>query len=295
MSELLQFSPLRYPGGKKNFVPFFLNVFEKSNLNIKAYYEFYAGGAGAALQLLLNGHVNTIHLNDADYHIYSFWYSILNQTEEFLKKIADIDITIDEWKKQRAIYENYNKEGIFNIGFSTFFLNRTNRSGILVKAGPIGGKMQNGNYKIDVRFNKKNLSTLIEKIATNREKIFIYNSDAIALMKKQKHQLKQKSSFLFLDPPYFEKGKDLYLNFYHLQNHIDLKLFLEKNKTGNWILSYDNCRAIFRLYRSFPKRLFQINYSLQDKKKAKEIVIFSDSLLASKNHRKIFINGQKAK
>ena len=288
MSQQIFFSPLRYPGGKRNFVPFFINVFKKSQLNIKSYYEFYAGGAAAAIQLLLEGHVSTIHLNDADYHIYCFWYSLLNYTEEFLKKINDTSVTLDEWKRQREVYENYSQEDILSIGFSTFFLNRTNRSGILVKAGPIGGKSQKGNYKLDVRYNKKNLSKIIEKIAAERNRILLYNSDAIKLMKEQKQQLKRKSSFLFLDPPYFVKGKDLYLNFYELQNHVDLKNFLQKHKNWNWILSYDNCAAITKLYASFAKRLFQINYSLQDKKKANEIVIFSEPLIASKNCKKIF-------
>src|SRR4051794_18180047 len=130
-SKLIYHSPLRYPGGKRNFVPFFLNIFEKSKLNVNTYYEFYAGGAGAALELLLKGYVKRIVLNDADYHLYAFWYSILNYPEEFLKKINDTNITIDEWHNQKLVYENFENEDLFSVGFSTFFLNRTNRSGIL--------------------------------------------------------------------------------------------------------------------------------------------------------------------
>jgi DNA adenine methylase len=286
---LIYHSPLRYPGGKRNFVPFFLNIFEKSELNIKTYYEFYAGGAGAALELLLKGHVKKIVLNDADYHIYAFWFSILNHTENFLKKLNDTNITIEEWQKQKRIYENIEKEDLLSVGFSTFFLNRTNRSGILSKAGPIGGMNQNGNYKIDVRFHKKNLSNLIRIIASNSDNISLYNDDAISLMKSLRIELRRRSSFLFLDPPYFEKGKELYLNFYQLENHIDLKNYLQRHLNWNWVLSYDNCPAILRLYKEFPKRIFQIKYSLQDKKEAKEIVVFSDSLIESKKKQSIFM------
>lgn len=283
------FSPLRYPGGKRNFVPFFLNIFQKSKLDVHTYYEFYAGGAAAALQLLLNGDVKKIVLNDADYHIYAFWYAILHDTDIFLRKIADTNVTIEEWHRQRYIYNNFENEDLLTVAFSTFFLNRTNRSGILAKAGPIGGLQQNGNYKLDVRFNKENLTSLIKKIALHRDRIDLYNKDAIELMKKLKFELNRPNSFLFLDPPYFEKGEDLYLNFYKLKNHIDLKKYLENHLNWNWVLSYDNCSTIMRLYKCFPKRIFQIQYSLQDKKNAKEIVIFSNSLIESKKKRDIFI------
>ncbi|MBL7729872.1 MAG: DNA adenine methylase [Chitinophagaceae bacterium] len=288
-TSLNYYSPLRYPGGKRNFVPLFVNVFEKSELSIKSYYEFYAGGAGAALELLLKGYVKKIVLNDADFHIYAFWDSVLRDTDNFLRKITDTKITIDEWRKQKQIYQNFHHEDILNVGFSTFFLNRTNRSGILSKAGPIGGHMQNGNFKLDVRFHKTNLSNLITRIADNSAKISLYNEDAITLMKRLRLELQRRTSFLFLDPPYFEKGKNLYLNFYELENHIELKTFLEKHLSWNWILSYDNSPAIFRLYQKFPKRIFQIKYSLQDKKNAKEIVVFSNPLINSKNKRNIFV------
>ncbi|MBN8673102.1 MAG: DNA adenine methylase [Chitinophagales bacterium] len=287
--KLIYYSPLRYPGGKRNFVPFFINIFEKSELNIKTYHEFYAGGAGAALELLIRGYVKSVVLNDADYHIYAFWHSILNETDRFLEKIKNTNVTITEWKKQKKVYENFKNEDILSVGFSTFFLNRTNRSGILSNAGPIGGINQNGNYKIDARYNKKNLSALIQTIAKKSDNIILYNDDAICLMKRLRLELQKRSSFLFLDPPYFEKGEDLYLNFYQLENHIELKSYLEKHLSWNWVLSYDNCPAIAKLYRSFAKRIFEINYSLQDKKREKEIVIFSTALLASKEHKKIFI------
>ncbi len=289
IEKLVYHSPLRYPGGKRNFVPFFLNVFNNSSLEISTYYELYAGGAGAALELLLKGNVKKIILNDADYHIYAFWFSILNHTEAFLRKIENTIISIEEWKKQKEIYRNFTQEDIVSVGFSAFFLNRTNRSGILSNAGPIGGINQDGNYTLDVRFNKKNLSSLINIISTYRDKITLYNEDAIALMKKLENELQEKSSFIFLDPPYFEKGKDLYLNFYKLENHTNLKSYLEEHLHWNWILSYDNCSSIRRLYKNFPKRIFKIKYSLQDKKQAKEIVIFSESLINSKKKQNIFV------
>jgi len=275
---VIYYSPLRYPGGKSSFSKIFLKIFKENNLSINTYYEFYAGGAGAALDLLLNNHVSKIVLNDADYHIYAFWNSILYDTENFLKKLKDTPVTIEEWHIQRAIYNNELNYDLLTIGFSTFFLNRTNRSGILLKAGPIGGKEQTGKYKLDARYHKLRLSERISQIAARENSIFIYNEDAINLMNSLIKDLKKEDSFLFLDPPYYDKGRQLYLNHYKDAEHTTLKEFLISNKDFNWLVSYDNAEAIQKLYSNFFNCLVDINYSLQAKKKEKEIIILSDRL-----------------
>jgi len=275
---VIYYSPLRYPGGKSSFSKIFLNIFKENNLSINTYYEFYAGGAGAALDLLLNNHVSKIVLNDADYHIYAFWNSILYDTENFLKKLKDTPVTIEEWHIQRAVYNNELNYDLLTIGFSTFFLNRTNRSGILLKAGPIGGKEQIGKYKLDARYHKLRLSERISQIAARENSIFIYNEDAINLMNSLIKDLKKEDSFLFLDPPYYDKGRQLYLNHYKDAEHTTLKEFLILNKDFNWLVSYDNAEAIQKLYSNFFNCLVDINYSLQAKKKEKEIIILSDRL-----------------
>jgi len=272
------FSPLRYPGGKSSFTKVFLRIFDFNQLSINTYYEFYAGGAGAALELLLNKHVSNIVLNDADYHIYSFWNAIIYDTERFLKRIKETPITLQEWHRQKLVYDNPDKNEMIDVGFSTFFLNRTNRSGILLNAGPIGGKDQTGNYKIDVRFNKVNLSERITAIAKCESNITIYNEDAINLMNNLIVDIKKADSFLFLDPPYHDEGSKLYLNHYLEKDHVILRDFLFANKDFNWLMSYDNVDAIKELYLQFFNCLVDINYSLQAKKVEKEIVILSDNL-----------------
>ena len=94
-------------------------------------------GSGLALSLLYNNLVSNIIINDIDKSIYAFWHSILVYNKKFCQKIIDIDVTLDEWHKQKEIYNNP-KSKIFDLGFATFFLNRTNYSGI-IKGGPIGG------------------------------------------------------------------------------------------------------------------------------------------------------------
>lgn len=267
------YSPLRYPGGKTSLTPLFDKIIKKNNLYDGIYIEPYAGGAGAALSLLLLGKVESIIINDLDPAIYSFWKSSIYESERFIKKLQSIEVNIDEWKRQKAIYKN-EKSSEFDLGFATFFLNRTNRSGI-IEGGPIGGYEQKGQWKIDARFNKKDLANRIKKISCYRDRITVANEDGLELLKKIK---KFKKKFIYLDPPYYEKGSSLYLNSYNEKDHKKLANFLNNNSNVNWLLTYDNVDYIKNLYLDRKMQNFSINYSANVKRKDSELMIFSDSL-----------------
>lgn len=283
MKKTYAYSPLRYPGGKAVIANYLSSIIQLNQINDCTYFELYAGGAGAALNLLFSNTVRRIVLNDADFHIYAFWKIILDDTQRLIEKIDSIDINIDEWHIQKNIYDNPDGFSVFEIGFSTFFLNRCNRSGILSKAGPIGGLNQTGTYKIDARFNKQNQINRIRKIAENKSNIEIYNLDALSFIKQNSERIKSTSSFLYLDPPYYKKGRFLYLNFFTHKDHEELRDLLSENKDVNWMVSYDDAKEIHELYKLFKTSTFDISYTLQSKRKTQEFLIFSDSLKLSPN------------
>lgn len=273
-------SPLRYPGGKAILSNFLGNAIQLNDLRGCVYYELYAGGAGAALNLLFNNIVKRIVINDADYCIYAFWHSILNETEEFIKLIDEVDVTLDEWKCQKYIYENSANQRLLEVGFATFFLNRTNRSGIIHNAGPIGGMDQSGNYLIDVRFNKENLKSRIKSIANKKDKIELHNLKTEDFLGDKKlYSKSKKNSFFYLDPPYYYKGKELYLNNYIHDQHKNLSSLIKESNIKYWLISYDNVIEIRKMYNEFKKSKFFLNYTLQEKKVATELMIFSNELL----------------
>lgn len=151
----MNISPLRYPGGKSKFVPVIKKILEQNNC-FGHFVEPYAGGSSVALAMLFEGCCTDIHLNDLDAGIYSFWKSVIDDTDNLIRLIQDTSITLEEWNKQKAILFQADSPSVLELGFATFFLNRTNRSGIL-KAGIIGGKAQSGKYKLSDRFNKSDL------------------------------------------------------------------------------------------------------------------------------------------
>jgi DNA adenine methylase len=276
MSVSRYYSPLRYPGGKGRIANYVKLLLEQNLLLDGIYVEPYAGGASVAIDLLVNEYVSDIHINDIDYSIYSFWYSILNDTERLCEKIKNAQLTIEEWKKQRNIHRNTDEYPVLDVGFSAFYLNRVNRSGILT-GGVIGGVEQNGKWKIDARFTKENLIKRIQIIADYKDRINLYNEDAVHLIKRLSKSLPKKTLY-YLDPPYYDKGKELYVNYYKHEDHVDIANIVSKLRDKYWLVSYDNVAQIRRLYNKFRQHQYSLNYSAAKSKKGSEVLVFSDLL-----------------
>lgn len=268
-------SPLRYPGGKSVLTNYIKLILKKNKLLDGIYVEPFAGGAGIGLSLLCSEYVSRIIINDLNYSIYAFWYSVLNYTNQLCDRIENTNVTVDEWYIQKEIQKNENAS-ILDLGFSTFFLNRTNRSGI-INGGVIGGVDQSGKWKIDARFNKSELINRIQRIARYKDRISLYNLDASELLTKILPKLPVKS-FIYLDPPYYKKGQHLYQNYYNHQDHENLAVFVKSIKNVYWLLTYDNAEPIHELYKDMRKYIYSINYSAAKKYSGSEIVIFSPNL-----------------
>ena len=268
------YSPLRYPGGKGKLAPFMKVLIEKTGHKGGTYIEPFAGGAGIALDLLENDIVSQIVINDLDKGIYSFWRAILSETDRFVEAVHEVPLSVEEWKKQREILLRADNKYSFELGFSTFYLNRTNRSGI-INGGMIGGLEQNGVWKLDARFNKDNLINRILKIAKKKECIHLYNKDVASLIKNYLPKY-EKDAFVYFDPPYFKKGKQLYLNFFNEQDHVRIEKMIRESVNCDWVITYDDVPEIANIYVNHELRRFDLNYSVAQKRKASEIIIFSN-------------------
>jgi DNA adenine methylase len=274
------YSPLRYPGGKGKLTDFMKLVFRENLLCDGYYVEPYAGGASVALGLLLNEYVAKIVINDLDRSLYAFWYAVINKSEELCDLIEKVKLDVPTWQQQREVQRNKLTRPLLELGFSTFYLNRTNRSGIL-NGGIIGGLKQTGEWKIDARFNKKELINRIRRIAAYKNRIEVYNLDACDLLQKISSRMPKKALF-YLDPPYFLKGRALYVNYYKPQDHASVADMITGFKKHRWIVSYDYTPEVVKLYRGFRRNRYSINYSAAKYSKGKEVMIFSDNLFIPK-------------
>lgn len=282
------YSPLRYPGGKRKIFDFLSSVIA-ANAPISLYAEPYAGGAGAALSLLAEGQVKHVFLNDGDVLIYKFWKAVLDTPDEFIAKLNRAKVSINVWKKQR----NYLRDDTFlatasdlEVGFAAFYLNRCNRSGILrSEIGPIGGKDQEGSWKIDARFNKVNLAKRIESLAELRPNITLFNNDALEFMTKMRSNKKAPlaETLVYLDPPYFRNGPKLYRKFYTDYDHKALHQHLKSELVLKWVLSYDDVADINELYDGSKKNGVLLNHFVHQAKVGKELIVFSDNCQYDQN------------
>lgn len=267
-------SPLRYPGGKGLLYSRLRTIIRENNLTSSVYIEPYAGGAGAALALLVSGQVEQIAINDLDPAVFAFWNAVVTQPDDFTALVNSVELSVDEWKRQREIYLTSSRDDHLPLGFATFYLNRTNRSGIL-NGGPIGGKDQTGSYKIDARFNREGLVERIRLIALYADRIAVSNEDGLRIIERYSDC---DDAFIYADPPYFEKAGSLYLNAFRDSDHRALADCLTNVQRANWVLTYDNVPQVAQLYSDLRRRLFALNYSAHRVMEASEIMVFSPEL-----------------
>ena len=275
--RLVHFTPLRYPGGKGKLAAYVKEIIRANKLYDGVYAEPYAGGAAIGLELLFQEYVAKIHINDLSGPVYSFWKAVLNDTEELCRLVKNTRLSVASWDRQKRIFANPRGHSDTQLGFATFFLNRTNRSGIL-NGGVIGGRDQTGPWKIDARYNADELIFRIESIARMRKRIKLSRSDALALLRFNLPKWPTKT-LIYLDPPYFDRGRELYYDYYKSEDHADLARFIGANMQGrHWIVSYDNVTPIKELYSSFRSIVYNVGYSARETRIGKEVMFFSPKL-----------------
>lgn len=271
-SSLRSVSPFRYPGGKAFLYKYLVQRLERLTSPERLYAEPFCGGAGAAVILLKLGAVSHLHLNDVDPRVYSAWKAILEETDRFVDAIYSTPVNLESWYDARAVVQEASRY-TFELGFSTFFLNRTSRSGIVSGAGPIGGYDQRGNWKLDARFNRESLSDRVKWLGSVKDAITLTGEDALTFLSRSSTRLPLDRTLFFVDPPYVTAGGRLYLNAMDSGKHVALSDMLQNGMLPHWVLTYDDHPLIRQLYAKHTINELAVTYSLQLKRKEREVLI----------------------
>jgi DNA adenine methylase len=272
ISTVRSISPFRYPGGKAFLYKYLLSQLDALPVGRRCYAEPFCGGAGAAVILLKLNAVSKIYINDVDLKVFFAWKAILEESERFANMILGTPVDLATWYSSHEIVESSNSDN-FEIGFATFFLNRTSRSGIVMGAGPIGGYDQTGNWKIDARFNRVALAERVRWLGSMKDRIILTQEDALTFLSRAKNRLELNQTLFFVDPPYVTAGGRLYLNAMSEAKHIALSDMLQDGMLPHWVLTYDDHALVRNLYQEQTIKDLSVSYSLQKKRKEREVII----------------------
>jgi DNA adenine methylase len=255
------------------------------------YAEPFAGGAGIAWELLRSGVASSVRLNDANRALFAFWHSVLYETDRLCRLVENESITIDRWIHHKRVLADESESDFVNLGFSFFFLNRCNRSGIISRGGVIGGLEQSGRWKMDARFNRAALVARVREIASFRDRVELSCRDALDFM-TECEVIRNGSALVYIDPPYFVQGRRLYMDYYKTADHEKLARFVASRCEAPWVVSYDAVPEVRALYIGmFSKFRYSLQYSAARAYQGQELFVFSDRLRLPKFSSVLALNG----
>lgn len=94
----------------------------------------------------------------------------------------------------------------------------------------------------------------------------------------KKYLPKYDNVFVYLDPPYYNKGKELYKNFFSDKDHLEIANLVSQLNC-HWMVTYDVEDAIIKLYKNYSQKKFDLYYSAAKKIIKSEIMVVSDDSL----------------
>ncbi len=251
---------IRYPGGK-NKISSQIMSFIPNGIEFR---EPFFGGGAIGLKVLKEGRFSKYWFNDLDKHLVALWLAIQNAPEQLCKMINNFAPQVDDFE----IISNYllksNDSGI-KEGFFKLVIHQISYSGLgMMAGGPIGGKKQQSKYSIGCRWSP---DYLIKKIKTINK---LLSENDVKFTSLDYSELLADDCFLFLDPPYFNKGEQLY-QYGFTGKHEELANKLKGRK--NWFLCYDDCSEVRQLYNWAQIKEIDIKYSINGSINKKELLI----------------------
>lgn len=273
-------SPLRYPGGKATIAQHLGDVYlaQDGHMPIEIWIEPFAGGAGAALDLLTRDVVDEAWLIDAHPALAAFWGTVIDDGERLAAVVAATVPTMQLWEQSREVLEA-GDVGTFDLAYAAFVINRCSRSGIVApRSGPMGGRHQTGRYTIASRFNGPPLADRILHVHSLRSRLRVHHGDGIGYIEQLNDSGIVDEVVLFVDPPYIREGNRLYANGLDPAAHQRLSAALHATE-ARWLLTYDNhCDVQDVLYPDHRVVPFNIRNTANRARLATELAVLSNNL-----------------
>jgi DNA adenine methylase len=251
-SEASILSPLRYPGAKRRLSGFIAEAIRLNGLRPGLFVEPFAGGASVALQLLNDDLVDRVALGERDPLVASFWKVVFYDSDWLIDQLERVPLTLDQWDKLKKRPGRTDRQR----ALSCLFLNRTSFSGIMATgAGPIGGRLQKSDYRIDCRYNVETLTKRIQQAAQLAHKVALVESTSWeqTLARVAAFKLPAQHVMYYFDPPFYHRAERLYSHYFTPQDHQALHDTIMSLRSP-WLLSYDAAAPIIAMYADNGRR-----------------------------------------
>jgi len=270
-------TPLRYPGGKTWLLPYVMEYLRFHNIQLGTIIEPFAGSASISIGLLKRGLADKAYLSESDPLLVAFWRTVFNNNSEFLEAVRSLEISMETWYDFRKYLarDASLKYREIELALAFLFYNRTNYSGI-IKAGPIGGRRQLSENKLQCRFNVTGIIRKIQALSDLGDKVKIELYDGIEFLRKIGRMYEDDPIFIYVDPPYYKAGKVLYRDYFTDKQHEELADVLDNITEYPWLVSYDDSEFIRKLYSKSHLQYVYTDYQAGNLKRGMKELLLSN-------------------
>jgi DNA adenine methylase len=235
-------SLLRYPGGKsrgKLKDQIIEHIAEHHSGG--SFGELFFGGGGITINLIKQKLIDNVTICEKDSALADLWWQIIDDPRGLIRKVERFEPSVRVFlsAKLRVLAEQ-------GTGFNFLVVNRLSHGGRGVKAGPQGGHNQDGKYKIGCRWNTE---TLVKHIQDLHDLFGTVDVKWVC----GSYEGVQELDYLYMDPPYWDIGDEMYQHSFTENDHLNLFDYLRAR--DGWLLSYNNCPEVRNIYVGFNMKV----------------------------------------
>jgi DNA adenine methylase len=212
-----------------------------------------------------------VWINDIDHGMYAIWKTVCEDAERLKSLVASFVPSVDEFYRLKAL-DGQSSGDLAVDAANKIALHRMSVSGFGPKAGgPIGGKSQDSGYTVDCRWKPASIMAAIQVATTSMFRF--YESGRMRITNMHVRDMiseADENSLIYLDPPYYVKGGQLYAHNMSPIEHAELACLL-RDTPADWRLSYDDCPEVRELYSwaSFAELEIRYTNAVTDKRRPK--------------------------
>jgi len=280
----------RYPGGKHKLKDRVIKEISKLSKDIDVEYRepFYGGGSignnfivdKADIPDMWGQKIKKIWVNDRDPGISCIWTAVIRYAEALKQAVSAFTPSVENFHKFKEELIGHpdpidfnDKEKVVHFALMKLGIHQTSYSGLGVKSGgPLGGGAQDSEYKIDCRWSVEYIHKNIDTY--HRKYKFIDVRERACTCRDFEDLISAEGKcIIYADPPYYIKGDMLYQFSFTTEDHERLSQLL-RNTKHRWVLSYDDCDAVKRLYSWATIEVLDANYTIAGSRDKTELLIY---------------------